>query len=96
MELIIVFIVLGIVFLGVVAALSLIVYNQLLMVNEVNKRLLLLASESMERERITADDLKEQLDRVQPTEAGAYNIKQDAFDADTEEGFDPHLYGNDL
>lgn len=38
--------------------LAIVIYNQMLMVNEINKRLLLLAKESQEKERLTMAELE--------------------------------------
>jgi hypothetical protein len=49
---------LGIIGVTSIIVLSILVYNQMLMVNEINKRLLLLAKESQEKERITMAELE--------------------------------------
>lgn len=41
-----------------IIVLSIVIYNQMLMVNEINKRLLLIAKESQEKERITMAELE--------------------------------------
>lgn len=41
--------------------LAVIVYHQMLMINEVNKRLLLLTQESLERERVTKEEQQDAL-----------------------------------
>jgi len=51
---------------------AVIIYHQMLMVNEINKRLLLLTQESMERERITKEEQQEALIQLATvTEANA-------------------------
>ena len=45
----------------IVAVLTILVYNQMLLLNEVNKRLLLMAKESVDRERATMEELQNAL-----------------------------------
>ena len=47
--------------LAIVIILTILVYNQMLLLNEVNKRLLLLAKESVEKERTTQEELQDAL-----------------------------------
>lgn len=47
--------------LGIVIVLTILVYNQMLLLNEVNKRLLLLAKDSIEKERTTQEELQDAL-----------------------------------
>lgn len=47
--------------LAIVIILTVLVYNQMLLLNEVNKRLLLLAKESIDKERMTQEELQEAL-----------------------------------
>jgi hypothetical protein len=42
----------------IVIILTILVYNQMLLLNEVNKRLLLMAKESVDRERSTMEELQ--------------------------------------
>ena len=46
---------------AIVIVLTILVYNQMLLLNEVNKRLLLLAKESIDKERITQEELQDAL-----------------------------------
>jgi hypothetical protein len=41
-----------------IIVLAVVIYNQMLMVNEINKRLLLIAKESQEKERLTMAELE--------------------------------------
>ncbi len=41
-----------------IIVLAIVIYNQMLMVNEINKRLLLIAKESQEKERLTMAELE--------------------------------------
>lgn len=45
----------------IVIILTILVYNQMLLLNEVNKRLLLMTKESIDRERSTMEELQEAL-----------------------------------
>lgn len=45
----------------IVIVLTILVYNQMLLLNEVNKRLLLMAKESVDRERSTMEELQDAL-----------------------------------
>ena len=45
----------------IVVILTILVYNQMLLLNEVNKRLLLMAKESVDKERSTMEALQEAL-----------------------------------
>lgn len=47
--------------LAIIIVLTILVYNQMLLLNEVNKRLLLFARESIEKERMTQEELQEAL-----------------------------------
>jgi hypothetical protein len=61
--------------------LAVINYNQMLMVNEVNKRLLLLAQESIERERVTKEEQQDAL--IQLAVATEINATQELSRAPT-------------
>ena len=45
----------------IVVILTILVYNQMLLLNEVNKRLLLMAKESVDKERATMEELQDAL-----------------------------------
>lgn len=45
----------------IVIILTILVYNQMLLLNEVNKRLLLMAKESVDKERSTMEELQQAL-----------------------------------
>ncbi len=51
----------AVIVLAIVIVLTILVYNQMLLLNEVNKRLLLLAKESVDKERMTQEELQEAL-----------------------------------
>ena len=72
---------------------AVVIYNQMLLLNQVNKRLLLMAKESIEKERMTMDELQERLDEfeaeypIQPKKTTVVdNLGED------EEPFDPHTF----
>lgn len=44
-----------------IITLAIVIYNQMLMVNEINKRLLLMAKESQDKERLTMAEYEEHL-----------------------------------
>jgi hypothetical protein len=58
MEIIIITISLVLISVGAIISLVVVIYNQMLMVNEINKRLLLIAKESQEKERLTMAELE--------------------------------------
>ena len=70
-----------------IIVLSIVIYNQMLMVNEINKRLLLIAKESQEKERLTMAELESWI-RSSGNADGA-DIKQASKN---EEEFDPFSY----
>jgi hypothetical protein len=45
----------------IVIVLAILIYNQMLLLNEMNKRLLLLAKEAIEKERMTQEELQDAL-----------------------------------
>lgn len=67
-------------------------YHQMLMVNEVNKRLIIIAEEAIEKERITMDELNRQLQDNAMTMQEKFSSSDnnenspELFDA----GFNPH------
>jgi predicted Holliday junction resolvase-like endonuclease len=52
---------LTIVVVAILIVLTILIYNQMLLLNEVNKRLLLMAKESIDKERMTQEELQEAL-----------------------------------
>lgn len=72
---------------------AVVIYNQMLLLNQVNKRLLLMAKESIEKERMTMEELQERLDEfeseypIQPKKTTVVdNLGED------DEPFDPHTF----
>lgn len=51
----------SIIVLAIVLVLTILAYNQMLLLNEVNKRLLLLAKDAYEKERTTQEELQDAL-----------------------------------
>ena len=73
--------------------LAVIIYNQMLLLNQVNKRLLLMTKESIEKERLTMDEVQQRLDEfesefpIQPRKTTVVdNLGED------DEPFDPHTF----
>ena len=75
---------------GIVITLAVIVYNQMLLLNEVNKRLLLMTKESIEKERQTLADLEEALKNLDSM-ANLYAPAEKTAEKQ-EETFDPFNY----
>ena len=50
---------------AIVIVLTIIVYNQMLLLNEVNKRLLVLAKDSIDNERNTEDELQDAIRQLE-------------------------------
>ncbi len=69
---------------------AIIIYNQMLMVNEVNKRLLLLTKESVEKERLTMAELESWIRSSGNNDAPVTNTKVEAND-----NFDPFSYNGE-
>lgn len=73
--------------------LAIVIYNQMLLLNQVNKRLLLMTKESIEKERITMDELQERLDEFEseyPIQPKKTTVIDDLGEDD--EPFDPHTF----
>ena len=79
----------------IVTVLVILVYNQMLITNEVNKRLLLIAKESIDKERSSTEELNEalrELDRV------TNEVKEPSmsYQEEDEEVFNPHTYTDNV
>lgn len=72
----------------IVIVLTILVYNQMLLLNEVNKRLLLMAKESVDRERQTEADLQEALRQIDELT----NNTQAVVPSEPDENFNPHTF----
>lgn len=67
----------AVVVLAIVIVLTILVYNQMLLTNEVNKRLLLMAKESIDKERSTQQELQDALvDMEQRAQDSQYSNTQ--------------------
>ena len=73
--------------------LAVVIYNQMLLLNQVNKRLLLMTKESIEKERMTMDELQERLDEFEAEHPGQprQTTVVDHLGED-DEPFDPHNF----
>ena len=72
---------------------AVVIYNQMLLLNQVNKRLLLMTKESIEKERMTMDELQTRLDEFE----SEYPIKPKNTTVidnlgEEDEPFDPHNF----
>lgn len=75
---------------AIVIILAIIIYQQMCLVNQINKRLLLLAKESVEREQYAMAELQDQLDNFEnnPSVQDATSNTEELED----ETFDPHNF----
>lgn len=72
---------------------AVVIYNQMLLLNQVNKRLLLMTKESIEKERMTMDELQERLDEFEaehPNQPRKTTVVDNL--GEDEEPFDPHTF----
>lgn len=73
--------------------LAVVIYNQMLLLNQVNKRLLLMTKESIEKERYTMEEVQQRLDEfeaeypVQPKKTSVEDVL-----GEDDEPFDPHTF----
>ena len=76
----------------IVVIIAILLYNQMLLLNEVNKRLLLMTKESVDRERATQEDLTQALRELD----AAVNEQTQSVTEETptveDDIFDPHTY----
>lgn len=72
---------------------AVVIYNQMLLLNQVNKRLLLMTKESIEKERYTMEELQARLDEFE-TEYPIQPKKTTVVDnlGEDDEPFDPHNF----
>lgn len=88
----VIIIVAAIALISIAIILAIVIYNQMLLLNQVNKRLLLMAKESIEKERLTMEELQQRLDEfetefpTQPQKAITNTFGED------DEPFDPHTF----
>lgn len=74
----------------VILVLGITIYNQMLLLNQVNKRLLLMAKESIEKERLTMEEYQATIDSFESDNATATPVTFTPEDSSTV--FDPHAY----
>lgn len=80
------FICLTIIIVAIIIMLAILIYNQMLLLNEVNKRLLLMAKESIDKERMTQEELQEalvnleHLSNEEPVTSQTYTNETPSFD----------------
>jgi uncharacterized protein YsxB (DUF464 family) len=74
----------AVVVLAIVIVLTILVYNQMLLTNEVNKRLLLMTKESIDKERSTQQELQ---DALVAMEQMAQDSQPSNTQTDTPSGF---------
>ncbi len=87
-------IVLAAVIVCILVLLGILFYNQMLATNEVNKRLLLITKESIDRERSTQEELQEallELDRATNEETNQPKVEKDE-ETIAEDPFNPHTF----
>lgn len=76
-----------------IIALVVVIYNQMLMVNEVNKRLLLLAKEAQEKERLTMAELESWI-RSSGNPDAELPAKEVSKEEETFDPFNPNIEAN--
>ena len=72
---------------------AVVIYNQMLLLNQVNKRLLLMTKESIEKERLTMEELQNRLDEFEsefPSQPKQTTVVDHL--GEDEEPFDPHTF----
>jgi hypothetical protein len=84
------FLIFGIFAATALVILAVVIYNQMLMVNEVNKRLLLMTKESIEKERITMAELESWIKA-----SGSIDAPIKPVTNEQSEGFDPFSFNGE-
>ena len=74
----------------VILVLGITIYNQMLLLNQVNKRLLLMAKESIEKERLTMEEYQATIDSFESESTTTAPVTFTQEDSTT--AFDPHAY----
>jgi len=75
--------------------LGILLYNQMLATNEVNKRLLLITKESIDRERSTQEELQQALVELDRATNEQTPTNQETPSQEQDVPFNPHTYGED-
>lgn len=74
----------------VLVTLAILIYNQMLLVNQLNKRLFLFAKESVDKERATMAEYQAALDQMESNDI--ISEIPEEYKGALEEPFDPHNY----
>lgn len=81
----------------IVIILAVTIYHQMLLINEVNKRLLLMTKESIEKERLTMEELQDMIHANMDQGSATLVAKEDGeLGALGDAPFDPHEYEENL
>lgn len=89
--------ILSLVIICILVLLGILFYNQMLVTNEINKRLLLIAKESIDKERSTQEELSAALAELDRVTNEVNNSKPIVEENNTvlDEPFNPHTYSED-
>lgn len=81
----------------IVIILAVTIYHQMLLINEVNKRLLLMTKESIEKERLTMEELQDMIHANMDQGSATLVAKEgEELGALGDAPFDPHEYEENL
>jgi len=81
----------------IVIVLAVTIYHQMLLINEVNKRLLLMTKESIEKERLTMEELQDMIHANMDQGSATFVAKEgEELGALGDAPFDPHEYEENL
>lgn len=83
--------IIGVIVIGIIlVALTILIYNQMLLVNQLNKRLFLFAKESVDKERATMAEYQAALDQIESNDIPS--VLPEEPTGPLEEPFDPHNF----
>jgi len=85
-------IVLGVIVLGILAILGLLLFKLIALVDKVNKRLLLITTQSLEKAQIAMAELNDALDELNVENKTPPLPDLSSMGEDSAAGFDPHTY----
>jgi hypothetical protein len=83
-------IVLACVIVCILALLGILFYNQMLVTNEINKRLLLITKESIDKERSTQEELQSALLELERSIDEQHTVSKEQSSYEVDEPFNPH------
>jgi len=87
------YICLAVIVVAILLLFAFIIYHQMLLLNEVNKRLMLMTKESIERERLTQEEYTALLSNYQNSVNEQTTVQQEeALELIDDEPFSPHDY----